>query len=234
MQLGLLCRGRSQDFVGYPQHAAFTIQAIRALFFGFAGGNAVLHLAQGVKHVHNRDAPPGLQLFGGQARHPVMAVNDIIADAALGGKLLDASHKLWNVFGQFTLGHGLFRPGGDVDNAVAKPQVVQDVRDVLILRAGKNIDVYPLAAQFGRQIADVNVHAAGVFAPQGRKRTGMVRNHGDFEHIGNANILSFYAPPDRSRQNCSWRSPHQVFRPGPRRGEFPRGLPLAKKATRHG
>ena len=59
-------------------------------------------------------------------------------------------------------------------NAVAKPQVVQHVRDMLILRARKYIHMDAHAAQLACQVAHIYVHPAGVFTAQGCQRTGMV------------------------------------------------------------
>ena len=57
---------------------------------------------------------------------------------------------------------------------------MQHVRDVLILRACKHIHVNAHTAQLARQVAHVNVHAAGVFPTQGSQRTRMIGKHSYF------------------------------------------------------
>jgi hypothetical protein len=60
---------------------------------------------------------------------------------------------------------------------------MEDVRDMLVLGTGKNIHMNPQAAQFLGQIADIDVHSARVFAAQGGQGTGMIRKHGNINHI---------------------------------------------------
>ena len=120
-----------------------------------------------------------LEALGGDARHPVVAVDQVVMDALFGGKLLDALDELGQVSRQLLLGQGHLGPGGDVHHAVAVAQVVQHVRDVLVLRAGEDIHVHAAAAQVARDLADVDVHPAGVLAAQDGQRAGVVGDHGD-------------------------------------------------------
>ena len=56
-------------------------------------------------------------------------------------------------------------------------------RLALILRAGEDIHMHAAHAQKAGYLADVHVHAAGIFSAQGCQRAGMVRKHGDVHRM---------------------------------------------------
>jgi hypothetical protein len=111
-----------------------------------------------------------------------MAVDKIIMNTFSLGKLLYALHKLRDVFWQLHLRNRDFRAGWNVHNTVAKPKIMQHVRDVLILRARKHIHVDTHPAQFMRQVAHIDIHPTGVFTTQGGQRASVVGKHGYFHN----------------------------------------------------
>ncbi len=180
LQLGFLRFGRDDEAVRALDDAFLALDAVRALTLGVATRDAVLHRAQGVEHVQDRRAHPKVrERSGGQSRHPVVAVDHIIADALLVRELKDAVHELRDVICQLAFRHRNLRPCGNMDDAVAEAEVVQNVRDVLILRAREHVHVDAHLAETARQVADVNVHPAGVLAAERCQRTGVIGKHGD-------------------------------------------------------
>ena len=83
---------------------------------------------------------------------------------------------------QFRFGERHLRSGRNVHHTVAVAQVVQHVRDVLVLRACEDVHVHAQLAQAAGQLADIHVHSAGVFTAQGGQGTGVVGKHGYVDH----------------------------------------------------
>lgn len=108
-----------------------------------------------------------------------MAVDQVVADALIVCELKDAVHELRDVVGQFPLRQRDLGAGRHMDDAVAVAEVVQNVRDVLILRAREHVHVDAHWAEIARQVADVDVHPAGVLAAERCQRTGVIGKHGD-------------------------------------------------------
>ena len=75
-----------------------------------------------------------------------MAVDEIIMEAFFCGELLNPFDKLRDVPAHFPLRAGCLGSGRYVNDAVAKPQIVQHMRYVLILRARKHIHMDTHAA----------------------------------------------------------------------------------------
>ncbi len=90
------------------------------------------------------------------------------------GEFVDAADKFRDVFGEFDFRQGAFRAGWNVHNTVAAAQIVQDMRDVLILRTGEYIRMNTQVSEVSGQVADIHVHAAGVFTAQSCQRAGVV------------------------------------------------------------
>ena len=64
-------------------------------------------------------------------------------------------------------------------DTIAISQIMQNVRNMLILRSRKNIHMDAKAPQLGRQVADIHIHPASVFAAQYRERAGVIGKHGN-------------------------------------------------------
>ena len=84
---------------------------------------------------------------------------------------------------QALLGDRGFRAGRHMNDAVPETQFVNHVRHVLVLRPGEYVDMDAHPAQFTRQVAHVDVHPAGVLAPQDGQRARVIRDHGNIHEI---------------------------------------------------
>jgi hypothetical protein len=67
-------------------------------------GDAILHQSQCVEHLNHRHVPFGFEHFSGDARHPVMAVDQIVVNAFFSGKTDDVFCKGGDVSGEFRFG----------------------------------------------------------------------------------------------------------------------------------
>ena len=74
--------------------------------------------------------------------------------------------------------HRRLRPGGKMHDprALAERDHAADRR---VLRAREDVDPEPHPAELPRELADVDVHAARLLAPQRRERARVHAQHGD-------------------------------------------------------
>src|SRR5690349_17484741 len=121
-------------------------------------------------------------------------MDDIIFNTFFGGELLYAFHKFWNIFCDLLLCSRILRAGLDVYDTIAKSKMMQNMRNMLILRTRKYIHMNAEAAKFLRQVADVYIHSAGILAAQSGQGTGVVRKHCNSKHQG------FSTQPDAQRR----------------------------------
>ncbi len=78
LQLRQFGGGGGDDGVGIAQQLCLLADAQVALAVARAGGHAVLHEAQGVKHLDEWHAPGRPQAAGGDARQPIVAVDQVV------------------------------------------------------------------------------------------------------------------------------------------------------------
>ena len=64
-----------------------------------------------------------------------------------------------------------------MNHAVAKTQFMNHVWHMFILRPGEYIDMDAHAAQFTREVADVDIHPTGILATQDGERARVIGNH---------------------------------------------------------
>jgi len=83
---------------------------------------------------------------------------------------LDAADESGDVIRQFGLGTGGLGSSGDVHHAVAVAEIVEDMRNMLILRAGENIHVDAKQTETAGEFADVDIHPTGVLAAEDGKQ----------------------------------------------------------------
>ncbi len=108
-----------------------------------------------------------------------MAVKHLVGQLLLPGKIHDALDKLRQVIEDEIFVIRSHRPGGQVDDTAVMAQAIADLGQVGILLAGEDVHEKTSSPQFAAQIADVDVHAAGLLASQRGQGTGMSTDHGD-------------------------------------------------------
>jgi hypothetical protein len=175
-QFGL--RG-GDDPVGLTQQPTLGLQAHPRVGWLRLRRDAVLHRRQGVEHLDQRDAPARAQLEPGQAREPVVTVQYVVPDPFRLGEAFDVRDERRQVIQQPVPRQRRLGSGRDMDDPVAMAQIVEHMRDVLVLRTSEDIRSNAAPAQLARQVADVDIHPTRIFAAQRRQRAGVVGDHGD-------------------------------------------------------
>ncbi len=182
-QLCEFCQRGDDDPIRPTENLPLAFEAIGPGAFILRTRHPILHLAQGMEHVHDGSPAPGIaQRLRRQPGHPIVAVDHVVLDSLFGGKLFDSLHKFGDVFCNIALALWLFGPGRDMHHAIAESQFMNHVRHVFILRAGEHIHMDSHPPQFARQIADINIHPAGILAPEGGQGTGMIGKHCNTKH----------------------------------------------------
>ena len=116
---------------------------------------------------------------GGEAGEPVVAVEHVVGDALAGREAPDAVDELGQVVVDLVLVVGALGAGRQVDDAHVVAEAGRDALDALVLRAREDVDRQAAVAQLARELAHVDVHAAGLLAAEGGEGTGVDAEHGD-------------------------------------------------------
>jgi hypothetical protein len=185
-ELARLGRGGRQQAVGGGGHPLLPGQSGGRLRSVAVGQAQVLDPAEGVERVDHGAVPPLPGQPRDPARHPVVAVDDVVGAVAL-PRAQQRAEEGAQVAGQELLGDRLRRSRRQVQQAHPGPQL--DHRRV-VGRGGPRVEVGldPGLGQLAGEGEDGDVHAAGVADAGRSQRRGVHRQHRN--------------PPDRPVPAC--------------------------------
>ena len=142
----------------------------------------VLDDAQRVEHLDHRNAAQtARELDGYQPRQPVVTVQQRIFGA---GPLLEGHHAVGErvqVGDDLGRRHRSLRPGLDVNHSRARAER-HDRRHARSLFTREHVDLEPQAPEVARDLPDVDVHPAGLFAPERGEGTRVDGDDADALH----------------------------------------------------
>ena len=129
-------------------------------------GQGVLDDAERVEHLHDgRAAPAAGELDRGQARQPVVAVQQRVAAAGPALERFHAVDERVEIGHDLGRGHRSLRTRLDVHDARARAER-DDLGNARGLAPREHVDLEPEPTQVARDLADVHVHPAGLLAAE--------------------------------------------------------------------
>jgi hypothetical protein len=129
--------------------------------------------AQGVEDVDDGNVQPAAKLYSHPARHPEVAVDEVILDAFASGVGHERVAEPGHVRPELIFGHESCRPGVQVDDTHAwRP--LGDIGDVGAIAACKHAYGKVTPCQVAAELVHVDVPSPGVYAAQQRDRAGVL------------------------------------------------------------
>ena len=172
----LLVLTRDDDAIRARGDRAFGIDPRSRLVLGRAG--AILYLAERVEHRDVRHVPTRAQADCHHAGHPVVAVHHVVGDALARREREYVRLELVEVRCDHFFADRRARTRGDVDDARVRAERLGQ-RRIGRRGAGEDIDAVATRAERLAELADVDVHAAGLAAAHRRQRRRVDAQHGD-------------------------------------------------------
>ena len=169
---------RCDDPVGGAGDPDLGRQTLGGLGILRISGDGVLDRAERVEHVDQRRLPAAREVHPGQAREPVVAVDEVVTRALPGAERLDARREGGQVPGHRGPRDGPGRAGGDVDDPRARPEP-HDLGDRRVLAPREDVDAETQAAERARHLAHVHVHPARLLAAERGEGARVDRENGD-------------------------------------------------------